>query len=630
MPKSFEGARRQLSLTTKKSLNRELQVLITLVCEAIAEFRRYDRTRIAVSIGRSRSQGRGGTWAYVVPLRYVGGNAYRRGRRGGHSGYYQYKSDGIEKAQPGALYLMTFLFPRFFRLSPEERLETIVHELYHLHPTLRGDLRRFPKPHIHHGPTPAAYDQKVRELTAEALAHTPELARHPLIQGSDGEFESHRRSRLPIPRRIFSPGPLPSSDRPSVRDLQASREQPNDRPNDRPNNRPNNRPEQLWLFALMAILLSVGVFFGIVRSSHAAVNAVARRSVLLFSKPSAASEKLSRFPRGQHFEVLRLSHNRKWALVSGGGKKGWTPANWLKIQSAAEAKKENETALKEGIGDDDIANMNDDPEADIGNDQNFVAGGEASARSQVKDPKLAAFDKKAEKFIAKKKGKLFDKPTKFASRFGAIEKGDELELIRRSPKGLWARVRLHITGEEGWYPMPWIDVQRPARLDRSGNTALSLYGAYGNRGLSFGFGGGLAINVFSNGLEGRPRDRFEIGVDAAKWFGESFAQNNVTFRSKFFTGALFGRYIASSDSGFSAFGGEAGLSYTHVSLQSTGADPNVLATLGIHDGDVQVGLLLGAVGYLALSPQFFVEGGARIQLSSRTSVTSRVGFDLRF
>ncbi len=150
-------------------LNQEFQRVMAVVCEGISEFRDYDLKRIAVSVGHSRNKGRYGVWAHVIPLHYVGGKPERRGARWGRPGTYVYESLALKADCPEARYLMTFFVPRFFVLSPRERLETIVHELYHVHPTLRGDLRRFARPHMHHGPTPTLFRRKVKSM-AGALA----------------------------------------------------------------------------------------------------------------------------------------------------------------------------------------------------------------------------------------------------------------------------------------------------------------------------------------------------------------------------------------------------------------------------------------------------------------------------
>jgi hypothetical protein len=187
-------------------LNAEFQSLIAAVCRNTPEFAEIDPAKIVISISRSKSGRKHGTWAYVTPLRYVGGSKIRQGIRRGFRGYYKYESGRIESQFPEALYLMTFLIPRFFCLSFEERIETVIHEIYHIHPEFRGDLRRFAKPHVHHGPTPRAFRLRVREIAAGLLLKCPEFREHSLLTAQEGHFENHRCHRFDIPKRIFVRG----------------------------------------------------------------------------------------------------------------------------------------------------------------------------------------------------------------------------------------------------------------------------------------------------------------------------------------------------------------------------------------------------------------------------------------
>jgi hypothetical protein len=165
---------------------------MSLLCESIADFRAYDTKKIAVSIGRSKGRAGGrsrvGVWAYVVPL-----------RTHSHTGRVRLVSTDLEQDFPDALYQMCFMFPRFGVLSAKERVETVVHELYHIHPSLNGELRTFAGAHRHHGPTPRAYNLKVSQLTAEALESLPWLEQHPLLLMKQDEFEARDARRLRTP-----------------------------------------------------------------------------------------------------------------------------------------------------------------------------------------------------------------------------------------------------------------------------------------------------------------------------------------------------------------------------------------------------------------------------------------------
>jgi hypothetical protein len=152
--------------------NGRMTQLIGEVVGTLEEFRHFDAKRIRVSASFNRSRNRGGVLAYVVPLRYRDGvpvELRRQGRRLYHWAMPPQSVEGLE-----ILYYMYFMLPRFFSLSLREKMETVVHELYHISPAFNGDLRRFEGRSKLHG-CHKEFDKKVRDLTDLFLATT----RHP-------------------------------------------------------------------------------------------------------------------------------------------------------------------------------------------------------------------------------------------------------------------------------------------------------------------------------------------------------------------------------------------------------------------------------------------------------------------
>ena len=58
-------------------------------------------------------------------------------------------------------YSIEFSFPRFMLISPQEKLKTIIHELYHISPTFDGTLRKF-----RHG---KAFDNRIENITDDYI-----------------------------------------------------------------------------------------------------------------------------------------------------------------------------------------------------------------------------------------------------------------------------------------------------------------------------------------------------------------------------------------------------------------------------------------------------------------------------
>lgn len=153
--------------------NNRMTQLIGEVASTLDEFSKFDSRRIRISASFNRSRNRGGVLAYVVPLRYRDGvpvELRRQGKRMYHWAMLPQKHDGHE-----ILYYMYFMLPRFFCLSLREKVETVVHELYHIHPDFNGDLRRFEGRSKLHG-NHKEFDRKVGALTDAFLAscHNPE------------------------------------------------------------------------------------------------------------------------------------------------------------------------------------------------------------------------------------------------------------------------------------------------------------------------------------------------------------------------------------------------------------------------------------------------------------------------
>lgn len=151
----------------------------------------YDTGRIVVSIGRSRGRERHGLWAYIVPLR----------GKTKHGAQIQLSSEAIARENPHALYLVNFLFPRFAALSPQDRLETMLHELYHIAPMFDGTLREFSGAHRFHGPTPNQFDLQVKKFASEVRTEIPYLLSHPLLVRDFAELSSLKGRRLKNPDR---------------------------------------------------------------------------------------------------------------------------------------------------------------------------------------------------------------------------------------------------------------------------------------------------------------------------------------------------------------------------------------------------------------------------------------------
>ncbi len=193
--------------------NSRMTQLIGEMARSVGEFHQFDARQIRVSASFNRSRNRGGVLAYVVPLRYRDGlpvELRRHGSRLYHWTMLPQHQDGHE-----LLYYMYFMLPRFFNLTLREKVETVVHELYHINPAFNGDLRRFKGRSKLHG-CHKEFDQRVRQLTDLFMGSPHNPQSYEFLRGGPytlrlryGEIRAHH---FPEPRpKLLKVTPLESA-----------------------------------------------------------------------------------------------------------------------------------------------------------------------------------------------------------------------------------------------------------------------------------------------------------------------------------------------------------------------------------------------------------------------------------
>ncbi len=128
-----------------------------------------DFAHVAVSFAQTKNSLPYGIFASVTPLRFKGGDLVRlaSGKRWTIQRCYDFVS-GKE-----FLYILNFYVPRFIELTLMQKLETIVHELYHISPKFDGDVRRFKGRCFAHGASQKKFDSVVAGLVEYWLKQNP-------------------------------------------------------------------------------------------------------------------------------------------------------------------------------------------------------------------------------------------------------------------------------------------------------------------------------------------------------------------------------------------------------------------------------------------------------------------------
>lgn len=140
------------------------------LCERLQELRHIDMSRVLVRYCQVRRPGPYGMQASLTPLRFQDGRLHTRRRGRQWTIQRLYNTDGLEM-----LYLLSFYLPRFLNQSFEEKLATVIHELWHISPEFNGDVRRMPGRCYAHGRSENDFHASMHDLSRRWLDLRPPL-----------------------------------------------------------------------------------------------------------------------------------------------------------------------------------------------------------------------------------------------------------------------------------------------------------------------------------------------------------------------------------------------------------------------------------------------------------------------
>lgn len=168
------------------------------VCARHREFQHIDMGQVLVSVAQTRSPSKFGRQAKLTPLRFANGR--RIEKRGGQVWAVQRLWHSGREMR----YLLTFYLPRFQDQSYTEKLVTIFHELYHIHPEFTGDVRRFPGACYLHSESQLEYDRRMAKYVRQYLKTAADRRHRDFLKTSFRGLERKRGRvvglRVPIPR----------------------------------------------------------------------------------------------------------------------------------------------------------------------------------------------------------------------------------------------------------------------------------------------------------------------------------------------------------------------------------------------------------------------------------------------
>jgi hypothetical protein len=184
--------------------NQAMTRLVAEVAANVREFHTIDPQQVLVSAAFSRKARRAGLLAYVLPLKYREGSPVDRRVRGQKVYHWAMLPTFHRETGKEVLYIVYFMLPRFYNLGLKEKLETVVHELYHISPKFNGDLRWFKGRSALHGDM-KSYDKKVKELTDEFLNSPHDAGAYEFLKGSFSQSE--KKFERILARHIREPRP---------------------------------------------------------------------------------------------------------------------------------------------------------------------------------------------------------------------------------------------------------------------------------------------------------------------------------------------------------------------------------------------------------------------------------------
>lgn len=172
------------------------------LCRRLPALAHIDPACLLFCLSRSRAAGVHGVYARIAPLRFAGGSREAVRRRGRQ--LRTYRLPALRHADRDILYIVYLMIPRFLRLSPREKLNTLAHELYHISAACDGDIRRFPGRNFAHGSSRRRFDRTIDTLVASYLDGDPDPALLAPFSITEDDWHA-RRLRLtgltvPLPR----------------------------------------------------------------------------------------------------------------------------------------------------------------------------------------------------------------------------------------------------------------------------------------------------------------------------------------------------------------------------------------------------------------------------------------------
>lgn len=160
---------------TSYNLTADIEKLTRIIAREVEEFSHLDCDRIVFGMSSARSRSQYGVFARTYPLRFEGGARTTKH----HGRLYEWPEWRVKGKS--ILYYIDFMVPRYLDLSPDQKIRTLVHELFHVSPFFNGDIRHLGKGrHKFHGRSREWYEKIITPMVV-ATSKLAEVNDFPFI-----------------------------------------------------------------------------------------------------------------------------------------------------------------------------------------------------------------------------------------------------------------------------------------------------------------------------------------------------------------------------------------------------------------------------------------------------------------
>jgi hypothetical protein len=179
-----------------------MRIVCADMVERVPALSHIDLARVAMACTQVRNREAHGVLATMTPLRFEAGaeTTVRRGKT--------YTAQRLRDASGREmLYILTCFLPRFMNYTLEEKILTLLHELWHISPEFNGDLRRFAGRCYAHGGSQAAYDRQVEVLAKAWWSLDPPRSCYEFLEGDFPQLQARHGQVLAL--RVSRPKLIP-------------------------------------------------------------------------------------------------------------------------------------------------------------------------------------------------------------------------------------------------------------------------------------------------------------------------------------------------------------------------------------------------------------------------------------